>query len=567
MKPLNLDNRPCSPTSSDCVIWSGKDLPCINLCAGDSVTDVVFKLATELCTIMDQLNITNYDLSCFNLAACPPADFQALIQFLIEQICLLQGVTTPTKDLPACPDCVVSVAACFIVGTQTTMQLIDYVNAIAERVCSIIDQITVINNEIANLTLITEDLQFQIDNLPTYTLPSIEVNCTLSGPGDYNVIGGGTYAIDLILQALVNDPTYGYCSLLGATGLPTDMLSAVAGACITASSPSIANPASTMGAEYSPDWINSPVTIADTIVNLWISLCDIRTYLESLSLTVVDTNTVNLTYSSTTGILQADVQDTGWWPLKGFEFYDTADPASLARPECRRIGNVIYFRGQVVVPLNDPVTGLPLLYNYKTGNDSYLDVLTVAPCLGNGGVLTNNAGSVIWNFNAASGLCESVIPIEVLPAGRSLDANAYNGWKFAFRSVRTGSASSILNTLFSVAVLPDGRLIAGLVKYAEESTAVGGAGAYDTCPLNYIISHVTLNDKVPKFTRSAGSLINGNPTPGLQDVRLDFDATEAYPFSCNANDEDEVGAFKFALDGIMGHIDPCEASIPSPEPC
>jgi hypothetical protein len=288
MKPLNLDNRPCSPTSSDCVIWSGKDLPCINLCAGDSVTDVVFKLATELCTIMDQLNITNYDLSCFNLAACPPADFQALIQFLIEQICLLQGITTPGKEAAACPDCVVSVADCFIVGTQTTMQLIDYVNAIAERVCAIADEITVINNQIANLTLVTEDLQFQIDNLPVYTLPSIEVNCTLSGPGDYNVIGGGTYAIDLILQALINDPTYGYCSLLGSTGLPTDMLSAVAGACITASSPSIANPASTMGAEYSPDWINSPVTIADTIVNLWISLCDIRDGLSGLASTVVE---------------------------------------------------------------------------------------------------------------------------------------------------------------------------------------------------------------------------------------------------------------------------------------
>ena len=301
MKPLNLDNRPCSPTSSDCVIWSGRDLQCINLCAGDSVTDVVYKLATELCTIMDELNITNYDLSCFDLAACPPADFQALIQFLIQQICLLQGVTSPTKNLPACPDCVVSVAACFIVGTQTTMQLIDYVNAIAERVCSIIDQITVINNEIANLTLITEDLQFQIDNLPTYTLPSIEVNCTLSGPGDYNVIGGGTYAIDLILQALVNDPTYGYCSLLGSTGLPTEMLSAVAGACITASSPSIANPASTMGAEYSPDWINSPVTIADTIVNLWISLCDIRDGLAGLASTVVDAgNGIDVT-SATVG--------------------------------------------------------------------------------------------------------------------------------------------------------------------------------------------------------------------------------------------------------------------------
>ena len=85
MKPLNYDNSPCSPISSNCVIWQGPDIPCIKLCAGDTISDVVFKLATELCTVLDTLNVTNYDLSCFNLVACGPNDFQALIQFLIER--------------------------------------------------------------------------------------------------------------------------------------------------------------------------------------------------------------------------------------------------------------------------------------------------------------------------------------------------------------------------------------------------------------------------------------------------------------------------------------------------
>ena len=47
MKPLNLDNSPCSPTSSNCVIWQGPDLACIKLCKGDTVSDVVAKLAAE----------------------------------------------------------------------------------------------------------------------------------------------------------------------------------------------------------------------------------------------------------------------------------------------------------------------------------------------------------------------------------------------------------------------------------------------------------------------------------------------------------------------------------------
>lgn len=134
MKPLNLDNRPCSPISSNCVIWQGADIPCINLCSGDTVSDVVFKLATELCIIMDQLNVSNYDLSCLAINSCPPADFQALIQLLITKICEANGVVVDTTKASGCPDCVVSVAPCFVEGTQTTMQLVDYVQMIANRV-------------------------------------------------------------------------------------------------------------------------------------------------------------------------------------------------------------------------------------------------------------------------------------------------------------------------------------------------------------------------------------------------------------------------------------------------
>jgi len=147
MKPLNFDNSPCSPISSNCVIWQGPDLPCIKLCKGDTVSDVVFKLAEELCLILDTLDIKNYDLTCFNITACAPKDFQALIQFLIDKICELENIpaqnttSTTTATQTGCPDCVVSVASCFVTGSQnlpTTMQLVDYVTMIGDRICYII---------------------------------------------------------------------------------------------------------------------------------------------------------------------------------------------------------------------------------------------------------------------------------------------------------------------------------------------------------------------------------------------------------------------------------------------
>ena len=208
MKPLNLDNKPCSPTSSNCVIWSGRNLPCINLCTGDTITDVIEKLATELCTIMDQLDITNYDLSCFNITACPPSSFAELLQFLIEQICASQGVPTTSKSLSSgCPDCVVTMAPCFVTGTQTTMQLVDYVNLIANRICSISTAITDTQTQITNLDIRVTALEDAVP--PTFTLPSIQTNCLAP-----YMSGAVSATIDLVLNTLLNNTTIGYCALM-----------------------------------------------------------------------------------------------------------------------------------------------------------------------------------------------------------------------------------------------------------------------------------------------------------------------------------------------------------------
>ncbi len=283
MKPLNLDNRPCSPISSNCVIWQGPDIACIKLCSGDTVTDVVFALATELCTIIDTLNVSNYDLSCFNSTTCPPANFQELIQFLIERICEEQGLTVIDKTTSTCPDCVVSVAPCFIEGTQTTMQLVDYVQMIANKICSLITQIIDLQNQITNLDVRVTVLENTPP--PTFTLPSVLVDCTLQNT-PFIGFGGIATQIDILLSTLINDNDYGYCALRSATGLPSDIVNAVDSQCILSATDSLAFPGVPMGTAYSGTWVNTPLTIADSLIDLWISLCDIRTSLVGASVVV-----------------------------------------------------------------------------------------------------------------------------------------------------------------------------------------------------------------------------------------------------------------------------------------
>jgi hypothetical protein len=95
MKPLNINKDSCSPVSSNCVTWNGPDIECIGLCKGDSITEVVYELATKLCEILGKLDVDNYDLECLNITTCPPETFEDLLQILIEKICEIQATPCP----------------------------------------------------------------------------------------------------------------------------------------------------------------------------------------------------------------------------------------------------------------------------------------------------------------------------------------------------------------------------------------------------------------------------------------------------------------------------------------
>jgi hypothetical protein len=278
MKPLNLDNSPCAPQSSNCVIWQGPNIPCIKLCTGDTISDVTYKLATELCTIMSELNLTNYDLACLNLVTSQPTTFNELIQLLINKICELENIPTSTSTgTGGCPDCVVSIASCFQANGQTTMQLLDYVTAIANRVCGLVSQISQFNAQISSLN--TRVTALENEPAPTYTLPTFNPICVIGTVGPSTSPAPG---IDTVLIQLINNTTNGYCALLTATGQPSAITTAIAAQCVSASATSLANPANSMLTEY-PTWISSPTSLSDSFIDLWIALCDVRTAVAGLT--------------------------------------------------------------------------------------------------------------------------------------------------------------------------------------------------------------------------------------------------------------------------------------------
>jgi hypothetical protein len=561
MKPINLDNSPCSPISSNCVIWQGPDIPCIKLCRGDTISDVIDKLAKELCNIMELLDVNGYDLSCFDLASCKPQNIQELIQFLIERICAVEAVDAAVAATPTTPgnearsasaDTLVTVASCFVVGTTTVMPVAEYAIAMGTRICGIILQINDINSRVDNLDIRVTTLE--TTPIPVYTLPSFAIACDID-----SLISGNIYSIDLILQEFINDV---WCSFYAATGSTTDLLSAVSAQCILGTDFTKVNPAATYAMQY-PTWIQPTVTIADLLNNAWIVLCDLYNG-SVVTITPATTSTIEtIVTGGPAYTISAKVIDTGWVDLDGFSFYTGADTDAL-RPRVRRIGNVLHFKGQVMIPIDDGA-GAPLLWQYQNVPpiDTYYLSTTVTPAsIGPGSVLASSSGTIVFNQG------NIVIPSSVMGVAELLDDNYTKNFTVGFRRIQIDNApdtSSLLTTMGSLSIASNKTLAFALLKNGEQNI-FSGTNAYNTSHLNYIISHVRSGEYVPKFD-NANTNVNSNALPGTISLNMEYDATLTYPFSCNANDETNLGGFIFQLDGLIAYIDPCTTDIPTPIVC
>ncbi len=164
-KPTNTRSTGCAVTTSNCVVWQGPDLCCINVCHGDTVSDVINEIAKKLCTIFELLDVKSYDLADLIGKDCPPANFVELIQLLIDAAAKQTTTTSNATAIAGCPDCEMTLATCFQREDVTTMQMTEYVTAIGVKLCE--QQITIQtqNNAIQQLGQQLAAIQTQLNLL------------------------------------------------------------------------------------------------------------------------------------------------------------------------------------------------------------------------------------------------------------------------------------------------------------------------------------------------------------------------------------------------------------------
>ena len=288
----NTITNGCNPISSNCVVWQGPDISCINICTGDTVSDVVAKLATELCTVLDQTSLSNLDLSCLNLDPQDvPTNFSELQQLIIDELCSLGGrctaleggggggssSSTVTATLPACLQ---------YTNLQndlvTVLPIDEYAELVAARVCTLISDITTINstlsshnNRITALENATPSGSSIPQVTPTCVLPSVLTD------------------IDDVVEAIEEQ----FCDLRTATGTATELISATTNQCVGLSTEERLSGSGTMSSISG--WNTTVTNVADSLANMWLTICDMREAIKTIQQTCCSTDCSAVTLSFT----------------------------------------------------------------------------------------------------------------------------------------------------------------------------------------------------------------------------------------------------------------------------
>jgi len=409
MKPYksSSEKENCSPVSSNCVIWQGPDLQCINLCKGDSVSDVVYKMATELCKIQESTDVSMVDFDCL-LTSCasnpnPEQTVAAILQLLIDNVCcsvasLTQGQTElysrtsnlyeePTLPLPTCLQYLDPITGVPI----TELKLSDYVVKLAVDFCSVVNTVNLHTGQIAN----HEERITTLEDAPCcYIPPTIASICSYGPPTGIPV------DMDVLLQSL----DVAFCNLTSAVGSNTEISNAAGQQCeFLSSAPALSQPG-TMSSL--PNWNSTVNNFAQSMQNLWITVCDIRNAFYSIKdCCKTDCSAFMFNYYS--------VLDTGRENLTiYFEGYGTVVPVGFTN--CPTLSTITVTDGVGHTYSNTSFDFLANItsytipdlvgsYNFDT-TQPY--TITITACLQNGDTICSRTVTQVLNPSPSTVACE-----------------------------------------------------------------------------------------------------------------------------------------------------------------
>jgi hypothetical protein len=240
-----------------------------------------------------------------------------------------------------------------------------------------------------------------------------------------------------------------------------------------------------------------------------------------------------------------DAPDTGWVDLEGFEYQ-----SAIGKPQCRKIGKQIHFRGAIIIPLSNDggSTLIPIVNSNSYVSEWYNQVFTSTNGL-NKGVTVNPDGTITFNLNS------SVIPTTVLPAPTNLDGTYVNQIIGTRALADKANFGFCLSAFFQMIITTQKKLVIQTLIDFEQPQATAPNYLLGTMPLRFITSNIRQFDNVPNFTGATTYIQNGTgPSPFTLQSDLNAFGAGDYPLSVDAGQPNQIGGFSFRLDGLMAYI-------------
>ena len=267
MPPIssNINKETCSPISSNCIVWQGPDLKCIDVCTGQPLSETLYNVAMKVCELQTQLDLTDLDLKCiFDIcAACPEPQktLAVVLQLLIDKVCSLQDIIDSLNTTSTTSDPLVRMAVCFQYTDPSTGDVIkdlphtQYTKRIGVEVCNLANQIAAVLLDITNLQDQIDALDVRVTILEGQTLPQVTLTC----------INPGLQPMDTAIEAIEAD----YCGLRALLGPNPDIASIVDAEPTSLPVYKLTDPTSVL-------WSTASINAAESLEKMWLAINDLR---------------------------------------------------------------------------------------------------------------------------------------------------------------------------------------------------------------------------------------------------------------------------------------------------
>jgi len=430
----SISTNGCDNISSNCVIWQGPDIACINLCSGDSVSEVVSKLATEVCTLITSgvtanPNLTGLDLTCLNIPGTTPTQIVPVLQAMVVQICANTNSKVPASaGLP-----IMTLPVCLQYNDAggnpvTQLPLDQFATRIANQVCLNLSAIGIIQSTLTSYNTRLNTLEacvlpcsgavVEAQVVPTCILPSVLTN------------------VSVLLLALEAR----FCALETAVGLPSAILGTIGQTSLTSASAQLTNPGSNYGSIGG--WNSTPVNLAQTVQNAWVVIDDMYTAIASIQLNCCPSgcDTVIFRYTTTNSLSSAgEIQGIN------FNFQTSSIPAAFN--DCA---------GSTVITITDvDSVAVTSIVNVSTLQNDASGVLVNIPTLNTNGNLSVSIAFCATNaVDTCSETQTSVITgVVPCPAGVTATSITQTGVTVGFTNLLGTTATYVIDIINTATTL------------------------------------------------------------------------------------------------------------------